>query len=211
MNRFMIQVKNHSNRGPSLRQDYTISILLATYNAENYICCLLDSIIRQTDKSWLLIVSDDGSGDSTPEILENYKEKYPGKFEILQNHESFRNARDNFFYLMKHAKSRYIMFCDHDDVWNEDKIAVTLDRMQELEKIEGADKPLLVHTDLEVVNSEMNRISGSFVRYSKIDVNRTALCKLAIQNVVTGCTAMMNEPLLKLAQKRRKQTGCIDA
>ena len=53
----------------------TIDILLPTYNGEKYLKEQLDSILNQTYKNIRLIISDDCSKDTTPQILEEYKNK----------------------------------------------------------------------------------------------------------------------------------------
>ena len=54
------------------------------------------------------------------------------------------------------------MFCDQDDVWKDDKIAMTLKRMKQAEKKYGA--PILVHTDLEVVDADLQPVAPSYLR-----------------------------------------------
>lgn len=56
-------------------QNPKISVVLPTYNGEKYIRESIDSIINQTYQDWELIIIDDCSTDSTPQILENYAAK----------------------------------------------------------------------------------------------------------------------------------------
>lgn len=60
------------------------------------------------------------------------------------------------------------MFCDQDDVWDTKKVEKTLAKMEEMEK-EFGNIPLLVHTDLEVVDEKLNTINSSFMNFQKID------------------------------------------
>ena len=62
-----------------------ISVIMACYNCEKTMEKAIDSILAQTYTNWVMICCDDGSQDSTMEILQRYKEKYPGKFVIIQN------------------------------------------------------------------------------------------------------------------------------
>ena len=55
--------------------DEKIDILLATYNGEKYLKEQLDSILNQTYKNIRIIISDDCSKDTTPEILKEYQKK----------------------------------------------------------------------------------------------------------------------------------------
>src|SRR5574344_2457725 len=104
----------------SERKKCMIEILLATYNGEMYIREQLDSILNQTYKSFVISVRDDGSTDSTPEILAEYAGKYPDKFRIIntESSESFSSARNNYSILMQETKDDdYFCFCAQDDVW----------------------------------------------------------------------------------------------
>ena len=53
-----------------------VSVVMATYNGDKYIKEQLDSIMCQLSNEDELIVSDDGSSDSTCEIINEYKNNY---------------------------------------------------------------------------------------------------------------------------------------
>ena len=61
-----------------------VEILLAAYNGEKFIREQIDSILNQTDTHWHLTVSDDGSTDGTPAILEAYAARFPEKISLYQ-------------------------------------------------------------------------------------------------------------------------------
>ena len=175
----------------------TVLILLATYNGEKYINEMVDSILNQDYEDWALVLSDDGSTDKTPEILDEYAAKFPNKITHYCSGQRFGNAQKHFMHLLNtHRDAPYIMFCDQDDRWHSDKVSKTLEKMQEIEE---TDTPCLVHTDLVVVDGELNKISDSFCKLSKLDGNRLALNQLLVQNVVTGCTMMINKRLADLS------------
>ncbi|MBQ7039944.1 MAG: glycosyltransferase family 2 protein [Clostridia bacterium] len=173
-----------------------IEILLATYNGASYLKEQLDSIFAQTFQNFKVIARDDGSTDNTIEILEQYKQKFPEKLIYYKNEVPTGNAKDNFFLLMQDAAADFVCFCDQDDVWLPEKLEVTYRKMQTLDM----SKPALVHTDLKVVDKDLNILHNSFFRMQHFHtVDKTPLNRILAQNVVTGCTVMINKPLLELA------------
>ncbi len=109
-------------------------------------------------------------------------------------------ACGNFSRLLEQADAPYVMFCDQDDVWLPDKIEITLAAMRELERQHGAETPLLVHTDLMVVDERLNRLGKSLWLFQCTEPQRlTKLNRLLMQNFATGCTVMINRALRDLA------------
>lgn len=168
---------------------------MATYNGEKYISQQIDSLLHQTIQDFILIVQDDCSTDSTFQILQTYRQQYPHKIIINQTTGNSGSAKYNFIQLMINHKYDYLMLCDQDDVWKPNKIEVTLQKMREMERIYGTNTPLLVHTDLEVVDENLQTLSASFCQAMNADYSRTALHQLIIQNTLTGCTALYNRAL----------------
>lgn len=175
-----------------------IAILMATYNGESYLREQLESLLSQTYQNFVIYISDDLSTDSTYNILQNYKKKYPTKIVVFQNNSGHHGAKHNFMQLMIHHKADYVMLCDQDDVWKPEKIEITLRKMHELEGKYGKETPILVHTDLEVVNQSLQTISPSLKKAMNVDYSRTQLRQIIIQNTLTGCTALYNRALSDL-------------
>jgi glycosyltransferase involved in cell wall biosynthesis len=174
-----------------------IEILLATYNGEKFLKAQLDSILKQTYQSWCILAHDDGSIDATLDILHDFKREYPSKIKILDDEISFGSARDNFEHLLKHATADYVMLCDQDDVWLDDKIVQTLSMMKKME-YQNPNKPVLVHTDLIVANEKLDVIAPSLFAYQRLRKN-SRLSNLMVRNNVTGCTVMLNQKALMCA------------
>jgi len=171
-----------------------VSILLATYNGAKYLKEQLDSLYAQTNSNIEIIARDDRSSDNTIEILKSHDVKLLTRKENLAAKGSFAELLS---YAVANCESDYFMFCDQDDVWESDKVEKTLAKMQELEQ-EFSNIPLLVHTDLKVVDEHLHTIGASMWAYENIDPSKNSLNRLLIHNTITGCTMMINR---KLAQK----------
>lgn len=187
-----------------------IDILMATYNGEKFIKEQIDSIISQSYSDWRLIISDDCSQDGTVDIIKIFQKKYPEKILIFENDEPSGSAQSNFFNAIKYATSDYVMFSDQDDVWFPDKIENTYNKMMEKEKECGQNVPVLVHTDLKVVDRTLNTINDSLFEMMNMDSNRCAFNNLLVQNIVTGCTIMGNRALFNYLKKIPKNAVMHD-
>jgi glycosyltransferase involved in cell wall biosynthesis len=177
-----------------------IEVLLATYNGERFLREQVESILAQDYGNLRVLARDDGSSDETVKILNEYAARYPDRFRVMPLSPGTGSAKENFLLLSKASRARYICFSDQDDVWLPDKLTRTKQAMDELELHWGADVPLLVFTDLQVVDEKRRTLHHSFWAHEKIDPNRiNRLSSLVVQNVVTGCTAMLNRRLLELS------------
>jgi glycosyltransferase involved in cell wall biosynthesis len=191
--------------------NYDIAVLLATYNGAKYIREQLESLFQQSCNEFHLYVRDDGSSDDTMKIVGQFREMYPDRVTILKDSQKHRGAAKSFMYLLENVDSEYYMFCDQDDIWMLEKIEKTLARMKEVEKVitdagntaqvngsaamsGSAEKnvPILVATDLGVVDEQLNLLSESFNKDLKIDVFRKHPELICVRHVVTGCTMMFN-------------------
>lgn len=170
-----------------------ICILLSTYNGEKYLGQQIDSILSQNYSNWNLWIRDDGSSDSTINIIANYLEK-DERIRQIPSSENFGLIR-SFFTLVDDVTIPYdyYMFCDQDDVWRNDKIALTLNEMKKVETCKTM--PTLIYTDLIITDKALHPIAQSMFEFQKISPQRNKLSELVVQNVITGCTTMFNSAL----------------
>lgn len=180
------------------RNDDTIAICMATYNGERYLSQQIDSILNQTWKNWVLFIRDDHSRDRTPEIIRQYASAYPDKIVQIDDPSLCGGSAEKNFSAILSWVSRndsfpYYMFSDQDDVWLDCKIEKSLSVMKCNEG--SGDTPVLVHTDLKVVDQDLKVLSESFFSYRALNPDVTDLRHLLIQNNVTGCTMLWNKAL----------------
>lgn len=99
----------------------TVSVVMATYNGEKYIREQIDSILNQSYPIYELIIQDDCSTDSTPDICQKYEKDYSNVHFYRNEHNLGFN--DNFRTAAMRATGDFIALSDQDDVWFPEKIA----------------------------------------------------------------------------------------
>ena len=179
-------------------------ILLATHNGETFLRDQLDSLLAQDCKGWRVIARDDGSTDRTPSILSEYAAAHAREITLLNEPSKRLGASGNFSALLTHAlaleDATALMFCDQDDNWHRNKVSASLRKLAEVQAATGPDVPLLVHSDMFVVDDNLNMVCPSFWRYQGINPKFTdRLNRLLVMNTVTGCATIINRPLAELA------------
>lgn len=172
----------------------SIQILLASFNGERFIGRQLESLLAQSYRNWELLLSDDLSQDATTAIVARYAAQDSRICDVGNTH-AHGNARDNFFDLVERATAPYLAFCDQDDVWLIDKLEREMAEMRCLEEQYGKEVPLLVFSDLAVVDESLEVIAPSFQVFSGLNPERVSLANLLAQNVSPGCVMLANRAL----------------
>ena len=174
----------------------TVQVLLGTYNGSQFLREQIESILSQTYEPLKILARDDGSTDGTRATLEEYAMRFPERFRLLADANPSGSAKFNFMELLRVADAPYLAFADQDDVWLPEKIADAIAAMHGLEYEHGTDAPLLVFTDLRVVNDGLKTLNPSFWASQHIRPEHIhSLRRLVMQNVVTGCTMVFNQAL----------------
>ena len=171
----------------------SISVLLSVFGNSPYLPDFLSSLKNQTCGNFQLVYRQDGEGD-VDDTLFNFNDSVH-----LTNSEHFGVVKSYNQLIAKAPDSDYYMFADQDDIWYQDKIEVSRNAIQQAEDIFGANTPILIHSDLRVVDSNLKTISKSFVRYQSLKPCKNELKDLIIQNNATGCTMIFNRALRNIA------------
>jgi len=165
-----------------------IDILMATYNGERFLTEQIESILNQTFKDFNLIVRDDCSSDSTPQILLDYQQR-DERVSVFFNERTYGVAK-NFELLIRQSDADYCMFSDQDDVWFKDKIEITMQEMARTEA--GAKVPCLVHSDAIVTDRDLNKMADLHIGKRGM---RAGIREMLFTGVVQGATMMINRSL----------------
>lgn len=169
-----------------------LSVAMATYNGGQFIEEQINSIINQSLPPDEIIICDDGSTDNTVDIIHEIIEKYPGKIKLFINKNGLGPAM-NFEKAIQLCQGDYIALSDQDDVWKKDKLELSLKKLIEIET-KYHDIPILIHTDLEVVNQALETSSKSFWQLSGINPGILRKYSFAgVYNGITGCTTIFNQ------------------
>jgi len=167
-----------------------IGITLATYNGEKYLAQMLDSLVAQTRPADVIIAVDDGSKDSTCEILERYKDKLPleiTKFEKNRGHRAaFSTALEKA--ATKLADDDLIFLADQDDIWLPNKLEVMSQKIGENSMIFG---------DAEIIDGDGVVTESSWRKKACIVEHLSQQALLTGYTNVTGCMVAFKARLLK--------------
>ena len=109
-----------------------VSIIMPAYNAEKYIEECLESVRAQSFEDWELIAIDDGSLDSTSQILDRYAGEDSRIKVIHQNNRGVSAARNAG---LEEVTGRYIAFVDADDVLPVDSLSVRVNLMEDVDMV----------------------------------------------------------------------------
>ena len=164
----------------------TVAVLMSTYNGEKYIREQLDSIFAQKDVDVRLYVRDDGSKDTTVNILKEYKKLYP--IEIIQDGENV-GPGDSFMRLVyRYANEpdiEYYAFADQDDIWLDDKMIIAIKRIEQEESTE----PTLYSSNQTIYRN------GKECGLRHNEPQNTSLVFHLSVNTIAGCTFVFNKAL----------------
>jgi glycosyltransferase involved in cell wall biosynthesis len=178
-----------------------VYIALATHNGAEYLNDQLESIQAQDFDKWTLLISDDGSTDSTLSIIDDYAARDRRIEACFTGSQPLRSAKQNFARLLDaaHAKgAEYVLCCDQDDIWRPNKISKTLKLFGDPDKALAT--PTLVHHDLRVVDAQGLRLADSYWKMMRLRPGTEDQPeRLLSRNEVTGCAMACNRALLDVA------------
>ncbi|QQD21913.1 glycosyltransferase [Oceanospirillaceae bacterium ASx5O] len=176
----------------------SVDVVMATYNGELYLREQLDSILAQSYQSWRLLISDDGSCDSTLEILREYSSR--DERIVIVNEKRQGGVINNFNQALMYSCADYIFLSDQDDVWLPNKIDSLLFFLKEKERIYSKETPILIFSDRRVVDESLNMLSESAFKAQNFPAELNCSKDFLIwRSTIYGCTTVFNKALYETA------------
>ncbi|MDD1606217.1 MAG: glycosyltransferase family 2 protein [Methylococcaceae bacterium] len=164
-----------------------VTVLMSTYNGGSFLQQQLNSLYAQTYPNVKILVRDDGSTDTTRDLLT--AECLTGAIEQLEDHNNL-GATGSFFTLLRHAaqtKTAYVAFCDQDDVWQANKIEQAVSMLASV-----SDRPALYCSRLEIVDEQLHTLNLS------ISPRKIGFGNALVENIAVGCTMVLNRKAIEL-------------
>lgn len=139
-----------------------ISVIIPAYNSEMFLAQTLDCLLSQTLRDIQIIVVNDGSTDSTAEIIASYAEKNNNIVSVYQQNSGVSAARNNG---INHAEGKYTLFLDSDDLLSPDSLEQVYNKLEET----GADMAIWRILRFGYGGNEYNPVADSLAKEDSID------------------------------------------
>jgi len=105
-----------------------VSVIIPTYNQEQFIYACIKSLLKQTYDNFEAIVVDDGSSDRTPEIVESFKDERIKLFR--RSHHGIMKLGDTYNFALSHCRGELVGILEGDDLWPREKLEVQVPAFQ---------------------------------------------------------------------------------
>ena len=175
-----------------------IEVVMPTFNGIDFLEDQIRSIYNQTLRPKRLIVRDDGSTDGTVDLLYRLKSLY-GEWLCVHIGETNLGCTECINQLLYLTSGPYVSLADQDDIWLPQKLEHSYRLLYNAELNKGLDHPILVHTNLNIVDSNLTDLGFTYTERQLINPYADSPSMISLTNVVTGCTILCNRALLNLA------------
>ncbi|MDF5735650.1 MULTISPECIES: glycosyltransferase [unclassified Nostoc] len=169
-----------------------IGIVLATYNPQiEYFQKQIRSIQNQTWQNWVCYIADDCS---QPKYQAEIKKIVDNDSRFIchfhnDNLKHYYNFERGLQYCVTDSTITAIAFSDQDDIWQAEKLEILITKLR-------SEQLLLVHSDLELINSYDETINPSTWNFEGRNPENATVELLLLHNVVTGCSLLFCTSLI---------------
>ena len=188
-----VQCADHENcMGINMAVQYNCGVAIATYNGENFIAEQLNSILNQTVKPDLIVVSDGGSDDNTVAVCEDILSGSGVAYKLLTS-DGRLSIKDNFEKCISFCEADYIFISDQDDVWFSNKLIRCIKKIQDC----PSDDVIMVHHNRCRCSVDLAPLPDTAKRL-ELPLN---LKNALIQEYAQGCTMVFNKAAWRLIKR----------
>ena len=177
-----------------MAQKPSVLVMMATYNGEKYVAEQIDSILAQEGVNVTLLISDDGSCDSTPQICARYAQNTPNVHFFVNK--CNKGLARNFMDMLYDSDVRsfdYFAFSDQDDYWMPNKLSKAIEAIAA-----AGEGPRLYYSDVCNVDEQLN---GGSSEYSSFGPYSDSFGLLLTVNWASGCTMVFNSAFASVLQQ----------
>ena len=163
-----------------------VSVVIPTYNCEQFLDRTIDSALRQTYQDFEIIVVDDGSTDGTQSLVAGYGKAVRYVYQPNQGASAARNTA------LSQASGEFIAYLDADDLWLPEKLA------RQVEFLDAHPACGFVHTEVSVIDEQDNVLHARFNLETNRPVPqgrcmRDVLLRSHIQHMTTARTGYLDD------------------
>jgi glycosyltransferase involved in cell wall biosynthesis len=153
-------------------------------------------VLTQDEVQIKILVRDDGSVDSTLDIIQRYQSKYNGSISLYKGKNL--GAKGSFFELIKYAFEKeidydYFSFCDQDDVWKQNKLFQAVSLLKEV-GYDNKEEPLMYCSITQMVDKDLSPLAT----WPEAPRKPLTMYNAMVENVAVGCTTVINRSTLLL-------------
>ena len=188
------------SQGPSASVRPAITILLSTYNGEQFLQAQLESFSAQRYTNWVLLWRDDGSADSTIAIMRAFAAANPGRCTEAASSGPHLGAAESFLTLLQESQgAEMVAFSDQDDVWLANKLQHAVESLHP-----AGHAPALYCARQYLVDAALRG-----TKLSALHHNTPGFPASLTQNIANGNTLVMNAAAARLVSTFGRPEGTV--
>ena len=176
-----------------------VSVIIPVYNGERYFARTIESVLAQTYSAKEIVIVDDGSRDTSQEVIARYLH-HSNVHLVTQKNAGVAAARNTG---ISAAAGEYIALVDQDDLWLPDKLA------RQVEYLDAHPEIALVHSNIHFIDEAGERIPDPEWAWVAPTFGQV-LPELVKQNSICTCTVLLRKSVLEQVGLFRQELAPAD-